>query len=158
VKQQITIALSDASYEAAAVAVLAGLYQVEPWSKLLPDLTPQQQVQAAVLADMWQLPTASQTAVEILQAAAQSAVMLSAVLEQLLCQPAVPQFLLPLFERALLCPYGDLEAVWSPGSTSLQESLLALPLQAVELLLASNEHYFTEVALNSVGISIAWRS
>ena len=85
------------------MAVLAGLYQVKPWCKLLDDLTPQQQVQAAVLADMWQLPAASQAAVELLQAATESEAMPSVVLEQLLKLDAVPQFLLPVFERALLC-------------------------------------------------------
>jgi hypothetical protein len=102
-KQLITIALPDASYEPAAMAVLAGLYQVKPWCKLLDDLTPQQQVQAAVLADMWQLPAASQAAVELLQAATEKEAMPSVVLEQLLKLDAVPQFLLPVFERALLC-------------------------------------------------------
>jgi hypothetical protein len=163
-KQLITIILPDASHEPAAIAVLAGLYWVKPWQELLADLTPQQQVQAAVLADMWQLPAASQAAVEVLQAAAASTDSLSTVLEQLLSLQVVPDCLLPvvehcwqallgkyseltavpqstqrLLEQILLSKYGDLEAVWAPGGASLQESLLTLPLYAMELLLASDK-------------------
>ena len=162
-KQQFTISLPDPTYEPTAMAVLAGLYIVAPWPTLLAALTPQQQVQAAVLADMWQLPAASDAAVGVLQAATDSADRLSAVLEQLLSMAAVPDCLtsvfehswqellkkyrsvevlpdsvLPLFERVLLSKYGDLEAVWAPGGTALQKSLLGLPLNAMELLLASD--------------------
>jgi hypothetical protein len=119
------------------MAVLAGLYQVEPWSKLLDDLTPQQQVQAAVLADMWELTAASEAAVGVLQAANVDTNILSAVLEQLLSMAAFPDCLHPVFERVLLSQYGDLEAVWD--SQALQDSLLALPLHAMELLLASDK-------------------
>jgi hypothetical protein len=137
---------------------------VKPWLKLLADLTPQQQVQAAVLADMWQLPAASEAAVEVLQAAGDSADRLAAVLEQLLGLEAVPDCLLPVFEHSwkallrkfselpavpqstrtlleqvLLSKYGDLEAVWAPEGVSLQNSLMALPLYAMELLLASDK-------------------
>jgi hypothetical protein len=69
-KKSFTITLPDASYEAPAMAVLAGLYQVEPWSTLFADLTPQQQVQAAVLTDMWQLTAACDAATEVLETAA----------------------------------------------------------------------------------------
>jgi hypothetical protein len=144
--------------------VLAGLYWVKPWQKLLADLTPQQQVQAAVLADMWQLTAASQAAVEALQAAASSTDTLSAVPEQQLSLPVVPDCLLPVFEHCwqallskysslpavpqstqrlleqiLLSKYGDLEAVWAPGDGSLRRSLMALPMYAMELLLASDK-------------------
>ena len=161
-KQQITITLPDASYEPAAMAVRKGLYQVEPWPKLLADLTPQQQVQAAMLADMWQLTAASEAAVALLQEPGSSDRQ-SAVLEQLVSMAAVPDCLMPLFEQsrqallnkylyeaavpanvqplfelALLSKYGDLEAVWAPDAVSLQESLLELPLHVMELLLASD--------------------
>jgi hypothetical protein len=153
-RKQVNITLPDASYEPAAMAVLAGLYLIKPWSSLLADLTPQQQVQAAVLADMWQLPTASEAAVGLLQAATDDVERLSELLEELLSLPAmpdcllsvfehcwhallymykdltaVPDWLLPLFERIVLDKYGDLEAVWGPEGAYLQESLLALPLQ-----------------------------
>jgi hypothetical protein len=129
-------------------------------------LTPQQQVQAAVLADMWQLTAASDAAVALLQKAANSgdsSQHASAALEQLLSMAAVPDCLMPvfgqsrqalfnkylyeaavpanvqpLFELALLSKYGDLEAVWAPDAVSLQESLLELPLHVMELLLASD--------------------
>jgi hypothetical protein len=69
----------------------------------------------------------------------------SAVINQLISLPAVPDSLLPVLERALLSEYGDLEAVWNPAGwtcsavASSQESLLALPLYAMELLLASDK-------------------
>jgi hypothetical protein len=84
---------------------------------------------------MWQLTAASQAAVEVLQRAA----VPYNVLEQLLSLGAVPYCLLPFFERALLSKYGCLEAVWGPDCTELQESLLALPMQAVQVLLASGK-------------------
>ena len=164
--KRVHITLPDASGEPAAVAILAGLYQVEPWPKLLVDLTPRQQVQAAVLADMWQLPAASESAVAALQQTLDKddddhssffaayaphmiqpgaySLRVSAVINQLISLPAVPDSLLPVLERALLSEYGHLDAVWNPEWTcsavaSSQESLLALPLYAMELLLASDK-------------------
>lgn len=141
-KRQVSITLPDASYQPAAMAVLEELYIAKPWLNRLKGLTFQQQVQAAVLADMWQLPQASEVAVELLQDAADStdnADQLSAVLGDLLILPAMPDCLLPLFEQALLSMYCNLEAVWSQAGGALQGSLLRLPLHAMELLLASNK-------------------
>jgi hypothetical protein len=130
------------------VAVLAGLYVVKPWQQLLSELTPQQQVLAAVLADMWQLPAVIEAAVGLLQAAVDStdsaakdkcADKASAVLGGLLSLAAVPTCLLPLFEEALLGKFGNLEAVWDATAGLLQELLLQLPLHAMELLLASDK-------------------
>jgi hypothetical protein len=125
------------------MAVLAGLYQIAPWSKLLADLTLQQQVQAVVLADMWQLPAAVEAAVCLLQTALASAGASTnkvlAVLDELLSLTAVPDCLLRVFEGALLSMYGDLEAVWDATGAALQESLLELPIHAMELLLASDK-------------------
>jgi hypothetical protein len=103
------------------MAVLAGLYQVKPWPELLADLTPQQQVHAAVLADMWQLSAASAAAVAALQQTLDKPdssysspfdvdftclgvppTLQAAVLNQLLSLAAVPASLLPVFESALL--------------------------------------------------------
>jgi hypothetical protein len=137
--RQINITLPDASYEPAATAILAGLYQIWPWSRLIADLNPQQQVQAAVLADMWQLPVARGPAAKLLEVAADSADKAAAVLESLISMAVLPDCLLPVFEKALLCKHGDLEAVWAPTAAALQESLLALPLHAMELLLASSK-------------------
>jgi hypothetical protein len=41
--------------------------------------------------------------------------------------------------QILLSKYGDLEALWAPGGASLQDSLLNLPLYAMQLLLASDK-------------------
>lgn len=142
--------------------MLQGLYQVRPWPQLLADLPRQQQVCAAILAELWDLPLAFNEAVRLLTAATYSADV-SAVLARLLtvhvpaslehvlersCQamlnrydylPEVPDSLLPVFKTALLSKYGDLEAVWAPGGAPLRKSLLALPLPAMELLLGSDE-------------------
>jgi hypothetical protein len=140
--KQVHITLPDASYEPAAVAVLAGMYHMKPWRELLADLAPQQQVQAAVLADMWQLPAAREAEVEVLQEETvngDSDDRVPAVLEELLSMEVVPDCLMGVFEQALLSKYGDLEAVWAPSGGSLQKALLKLPLHAVELLLASDK-------------------
>ena len=162
----VVITLPDASYEPAAVAVLAGLYQIKPWSMLRADLTPQQQVHAAVLADMWQLTSARDAALGALleptkitdrasagspgvsdeqldsflsnlRAVRRSREQVSAALDQLLRLECMPDCLLPVFEQMLLSKYGHLEDAWA--DTALQQSLLALPLSAVELLLASDK-------------------
>ena len=140
-KQQpeVTITLPDKSFYPAAVAVLEGLYHIKPWPELLGGLIPQQQVQAAVLADMWGLKVASKAAVAALQSAIGCTDTVSAVLDELLSLRDMPSCLLPVFEQILLSKYGDLEAVWAPDGASLQESLLALPLFSMELLLASNK-------------------
>jgi hypothetical protein len=153
--REVNITLPDASCEPAAMAVLAGLYQVAPWSTLLADLTPQQQVHAAVLADMWQLTAAREAALGALleptnitdsflsnfPAVRRSKERASAALDQLLRLECMPDCLLPVFEQMLLSKYGHLEDVWADTirSTSLQGSLLGLPLSAMELLLASDK-------------------
>jgi hypothetical protein len=111
---QINITLPDASYEPAAMALLEGLYHVKPWSKLLADLPPEQQVQAAVLADMWQLTAACKAAVAVLEAVIYDTDSLAAVLETLLNLDAVPDCLSPVFEQfwqALLSKHSSLAAM-----------------------------------------------
>jgi hypothetical protein len=44
------------------LAKLSGLYQVKPWAQLLADLTQQQLLHAAKLAELWQLPAAADAA------------------------------------------------------------------------------------------------
>ena len=148
-RTQMHITLPDASYEPAAMAVLAGLYQVQPWPELFDSLTHQQQVQAAVLADMWHLPTARAAAMQRLRAAIDSAEGGTAVLDQLLSLPAMPYCLQALLEQALLRKFGDLEAVWgaSAASSALQQSLLALPPAAMDLLLASSKLRVSQMLL-----------
>jgi hypothetical protein len=135
------------------MVVLAELYQVQPWPELLADLTLQQQVHAALLADMWQLKAASDAAVEVLQTATSSEEKAPTVFEHLasLAAPvpdcllpvidqtwpaalgkyrdlkAVPGCLLPVFEQALLRKFCDLDDVWGPSGATLQGSLLVLP-------------------------------
>lgn len=73
------------------MAILAGMYIVKPWPELLGELKPQQQVHAAVLADMWQLPVATEAAVAVLKTSADSSTERGqAVLEGLVSLKAVP--------------------------------------------------------------------
>jgi hypothetical protein len=146
--------LQDASEEAAALTVLQSLYAVAPLQKLLAPLRQEQLLQAAVLADKWQVPDVSTAAVRALQAKDLS----PDVLQQFLQLPAVPAFLLPLLgpvssacmgdegpgagmaegaKRLLLSVLGDLEEVM--GDAALKKALLALPLPAMELLLSSDD-------------------
>jgi hypothetical protein len=137
-KRQIRITLPDASYEPAAMAVLAALYLIKPVQDLMTELTQQQQLQAAVLADKWQVSMASTTAIQLLTAAENSAEGLdAATVDQLLLMAAVPDCLLPLLECAVLRRFGDLEAVWA--NIELRNLLMRLPLHAMELLLASGK-------------------
>jgi hypothetical protein len=48
------------------MAVLAALYAVKPLPELLSELPQEQQLQAALLADMWQIPKVSTAAVQLL--------------------------------------------------------------------------------------------
>jgi len=121
----------------AALAVLAALYGVKPTLELLSELTQEQQIHAAVLADMWQIDAVSTAAVQLLQSAAQSSDGLStAASERLLSTTAYPDCLAPLVQVLLVNKLGDVEALWGDGE--LQELLLGLPLTLMELLLASN--------------------
>lgn len=164
-KESVNLDLPDATFGPAAIAVLQGMYQAQPWPKLLADLTPQQQVHAAILADRWGVAAALSEAVGFLTAAADSAdeVRMGAMLEGLFTvvvpdslepvldhawqalvdkfgsMPAVPDSVLRVFETGLLRKYGDLEAVWSPDNGELQRSLLSLPLTTMELFLSLDE-------------------
>ena len=147
------------------MAVLAVLYQVKPWPELLADLTPQQQVHAAVLADMWQLSAALQQTLDKPDSSYSSPfdvdftclgvppTLQAAVLNQLLSLAAVPASLLPVFESALLSTYGELDVVWSAEASfaCLQESLLQLPLYAMELLLASDKLKVRDISTHGDG-------
>jgi len=134
---QLDIALPDEQQVPAAMTVLSALYGVKTIPRLLSELTQEQQLHAAVLADMWQIDAVSAGAAKLLNSAAQSSNGLSAaVTKQLLSMPAYPDSLVPLVQVVLLDKLGDVEAVW--GDDELQELLLGLSLAAMELLLASD--------------------
>jgi hypothetical protein len=78
--------------------------------ELLSELSEVQQLQAAMLADIWQLPAISTTIADMLTSIHRSQGKLSAtVMRQLLHLQAVPDCLQPLLQRVLLCLLGDLE-------------------------------------------------
>lgn len=55
--REVVLTLQDAEQLPAAMAVLAALYAVKPLPELLAELSDVQQLQAALLADMWQVGT-----------------------------------------------------------------------------------------------------
>lgn len=117
----------------------------------------EQQLAAALLADMWELPAVSTAAVQLLSDAAcsiSSASRTNRIFQALSDTCPLPSCLLPLFSKAveavgnelggskrleqlLLGVLGDLEGVWA--DKQLQEVLLGLPLPAMEVLLASDK-------------------
>jgi hypothetical protein len=151
--------------------VLAALYAVKPLPGLLSELPQEQQLQAALLADMWQLPQLSTAAVHVLlQAAPEPAGLTDSLVQLFLGLPAHPRPVLPLLDdvvlsynqastdelkaqltRVLLSVLGDLE-VWADAE--LQDLLLGLPLSALELLLSSSE---LQVGVTVKLMSSAWQ-
>lgn len=96
---QVVLTQKNADEQPAAMAVLGSLYQMEPLPGLLSELTQVQQLQAAVLADMWEVPDVSKEAVKLLLGAATSYTGLTEELALYYTQmPAIPSCLLPLLE------------------------------------------------------------
>ena len=136
-RARLELELQDASEQEAALAVLSSLYAVKPLPRLLSVLSQEQQLQAAVLADKWQVPNVSSAAAQLLVAAANTpGALAETVQHSVLAAAALPDCLQPLQQRvlSLLC---DLEAVWADAG--LRARLLGLPLHTMELLLASSE-------------------
>jgi hypothetical protein len=122
---------------------------------LLSGLPHDQQLQAAILADMWQVPDVGEEVADMLAAAADLELS-AAVTERLLSMQAVPECLEWLLERVLVSQLGNLEAVWADDA--LRELLLGLPLHAMEVLLSYDKLKVghAEVQLASCGSSHNW--
>jgi hypothetical protein len=146
--------LQDASEEAAALTVLQSLYAVEPLGQLLAKLRQEQLLQAAMLADKWQVPDVATAAVSAVPGDRLS----REVLQQFVQLPALPTFLLLLLgpvskacfrnsgagagmakdaKRLLLSVLGDWEAVL--GDAALRTALLALPPATFRRLLSYDD-------------------
>ena len=136
-RRRLELELQDASELAAALAVLQSLYEVKPLPELLSELSQEQQLQAAVLADMWQVPHVSSAAARLLADALKTADGLADAVQQRILQGPLPVCLEPLLKRVLLSRFGDLEAVWADAG--LKQHLLGLSLEAMQELLSSNE-------------------
>ena len=158
-RRQLVLTLQDPDEEPAATALLATLYGVKPVNELLGALSQEQQLQAALLADMWQMPAVSTAAVQLLvEAAGSDGNGLTAALQNRFNYlDAHPTCLLPLLKgvvaaglqsgnspaqrigvkRLLLSVLGDLEEVWR--DEQLHKALLELPLAAMEQLLSFDE-------------------
>jgi len=95
----LPVILQHPSQEPAAMAVLAALYGVKPIKDLLSELQGEQQLQAALLADMWQIPAVSTAAVQLLVDAAKGPGLSEAATKAFLGLSAIPNCLLPVFAR-----------------------------------------------------------
>jgi hypothetical protein len=132
------LTLQDASEQAAAVAVLAALYGAKPLPELLSELSQEQQLQAAMLADMWQLPAISaQAAAALAQTLSAQGKLSDAATKQLFSLTAVPDCLQQLLKKVLLSVLGNLEQCWA--NETLLDMLFSLPLSSMEVLLACSE-------------------
>lgn len=167
-KPRLVLSLQQAEHEPAAMAVLAALYGVKPLPELLADLPQEQQLQAAVLADMWEIPTVSSAAVRMLLAAAQQDSSSSSsggssglgvpVVQHFLALEAYPSCLLPLLSCMITAAMGpSAEAEQQEARIKrtmlsvlgnleevwrdavLKYTLLALPLPIMALLLSFDE-------------------
>ena len=137
-RTEIELELQDTSEQEAALAVLQSLYAVKPLPELLAELSQEQQLQAAVLADKWAVPHISSAAAQLLVNAVKADGGLATAVQQRVLQDSVlPECLQPVLKSVLLALLGDLEAVWADHR--LQDTLLGLPLHAMELLLSCDE-------------------
>jgi hypothetical protein len=137
-RPKIVLELQDEADWEPALAVLSSMYAVKPLPELLSELKQEQQLQAALLADMWQVPDVSTAAIQLLLDAMTSDGGLSdGVKLRLMTDPALPDCLQQLMRPVLLSTLGDLEAVWADAG--LWEHLLELSLPAMEMLLLSDE-------------------
>jgi hypothetical protein len=129
---------ADSGTPEAALAVLSSLYAVKPLPQLLSELSQEQQLQAAVLADKWQVPNVSSAAAQLLVVAANTpGALAETVKHSMLAVAALPDCLQPLQQSVLLSLLCDLEAVWADAG--LRDRLLRLPLHTMELLLSSSQ-------------------
>jgi hypothetical protein len=133
---QLVLTLEDADQQPAALAVLQALYGVKPLPELLSELTQEQQLQAALLSDMWQVPDVGTAAANVLVGTADGQLS-EAVTQSLMSMQAWPECLHVVAKKVLLSLLGNLEAVWA--DEALQTQLLGLPLHAMELLLSCDE-------------------
>lgn len=93
-RPQLVLTLNSVDQQPAALAVLQALYGVKPVPELLSGLSQKQQLQVALLADMWQVLQLTSTAVSRLYSHLQTHKNLTQeVTQQLLDLQAVPDFL-----------------------------------------------------------------
>jgi hypothetical protein len=94
-RPQLVLELQDQSEEAAALTVLQSMYAVEPLGQLLAKLRQEQLLQAAMLADKWQVPDVSAAAVQALPRDDFSRELLQQFVQCPLCQPSCCHCLVP---------------------------------------------------------------
>lgn len=165
----LTVTLQNDSQLPAALAVLEALYGGRPVQDLLSSLSLQQQMYAAVLADMWQLESVSSAAMQTLQAAlahAKSPGLLQSAMQAVFSLPSLPACLMPVIRNIiahacsskLMYQHADTNSgrmhrsslqqllLYMLGdleavwhSSTLTEMLLELPAAAMKLLLTSDD-------------------
>lgn len=96
-KPVLSLVLQHPSQEPAAMAVLAALYGVSE----AHELSQEQLLQAAVLADMWQLPDVATAAVELLVDAAKGPGLSEVASKAFLDLEVIPNCLLPLYSAII---------------------------------------------------------
>jgi hypothetical protein len=132
---QLVLTLESADQLSAAQSVLQALYCVKELPALLSELAQEQQLQVALLADMWQVPELTNAAVQELKGSVDTHGQLSDVAtQQLFALQAVPEFLQALVERVLLIKLGDLQVVW--GDPALATALLEMSLPVMQVFLS----------------------
>jgi len=108
-KPVLSLVLQHPSQEPAAMAVLAALYGVS----VADELSQEQLLHAAVLADMWQVPDVATEAVQLLVDAATRSGLLEAATKAFLDLEVIPNCLLPLFSA--IVSSGGVTSLVSPS-------------------------------------------
>lgn len=144
------LTLQDSEQQAAALACLEAVYATKPLPELLSQLPQEQQLQAAVLADVWEIPNVSTAAIAGLTQAGSG--LSEAAEEQLLHMPAHPACLQPLLKQVPLRKFGNLELAWA--NEKKREQLLALSLPAMELLLSCDELRVGEACFQQQSVEV----
>lgn len=141
-RPQLVLTLDSADQQPAAMAVLEAMYVAKTVPELLSKLTREhrhwQLLQAAVLADMWELPRFSAAAAsQLIEEVNRDGQLSDATTQQLLTSDALPTCLEPLLRVLVLSVFGNLEAVWA--DEALQTQLLGLSLHEMKQLLSSDK-------------------
>jgi hypothetical protein len=131
--RQLVLTLDSEHQLPAAEAVVDALYATKPLPELLGELTHEQQLHVAMLADMWLLPKLCRSTVWELQVAlARHGQLSAAATQQLYSLQAVPDCVLPLL-RSMAQQLGDLQAAWA--DPELKATILSMSVPVFRILL-----------------------
>jgi hypothetical protein len=139
-RPKLMLELQDDSEQTAAIAVLKALYVTQPLPELLFDSTQEQQLQAALLADKWQVPSVSTEAMlQLLDALSSNSGLTTAVKQRIITGPALPGCMKTLMKSVLLAELGDLQAAWADLASNclveLKQAVACMPSTSCHQLL-----------------------